>query len=421
MKKFKKRFVKASAELIRETDDEIVLRDDDGAQLRVVKRPYGYRIRRSMNEVENGEFAWDISKQIYDTPEEAKQAALNGTATFSFKGRKYSSPIGDANASIKSVSKSKAIKASEDSDDIVMYWDGQKVYEGPIMRDFVDKVNWFLDDPEKLQEIVDYCNSFGDPLIEDTSDTFDVASTFAEVVGWEQGEAEAIDDDFYVSDEAGHFEIFPKSREVQGSVQRRAKKSVNASNNKRGGNAMKLQKRKSITCAGDDYKVKMLRGFLDKMNLNDDNWAYVQVTCNGKAINLDEGAVNLLIDYYTNTYDPKKDAYSSEFVGASRKPAPRRTSVKASTYGDAFEDIERGKDAYIQRWSEEYEGAPATSWDNIFDNVLEEFTRYADDEVSGFILEKFENGEYTAEDMDNEFEQYIMWLDLNEYDQDYYA
>ena len=111
-----------------------------------------------------------------------------------------------------------------------MYWDGQKVYEGPIMRDFVDKVNWFLDDPEKLQEIVDYCNSFGDPLIEDASDTFDVASTFAEVVGWEQGEAEAIGDDFYVSDEAGHFEIFPKSREVQGSVQRRSKKSVKASN-----------------------------------------------------------------------------------------------------------------------------------------------------------------------------------------------
>ena len=134
----------------------------------------------------------------------------------------------------------RAIKASNDSDEIVMYWDGQKVYEGPIMRDFVDKVNWFLDDPEKLQEIVDYCNSFGDPLIEDTSDTFDVASTFAEVVGWEQGEAEAIDDDFYVSDEAGHFEIFPKSREVQGSVQRRAKKSVKASNNKRGDNAMKM-------------------------------------------------------------------------------------------------------------------------------------------------------------------------------------
>lgn len=108
-------------------------------------------------------------------------------------------------------------------------------------------------------------------------------------------------------------------------------------------------------------------------------------------------------------------------VKASNKPAPRKRAIKASTYGDAFETIERNKDAYIQHWSELYEGTPATSWDNIFDNVLEEFTRYADDDASGFILEKFENGEYTADDMDNEFEQYIMWLDLDEYDQDYYA
>ena len=92
----KKKSVKAGAEIIRENDTEIVLRDDDGAQLRVVKRPYGYRIRRSMNESENGEFCWDISKEVYDTPEEAKQAALDGTATFTFKGRKYASPIGES-------------------------------------------------------------------------------------------------------------------------------------------------------------------------------------------------------------------------------------------------------------------------------------------------------------------------------------
>ena len=95
-KPFKAHTIKAGAEIIRENDTEIVLRDDDGAQLRVVKRPYGYRIRRSMNESENGEFCWDISKEVYDTPEEAKQAALDGTATFTFKGRKYASPIGES-------------------------------------------------------------------------------------------------------------------------------------------------------------------------------------------------------------------------------------------------------------------------------------------------------------------------------------
>ena len=117
-----------------------------------------------------------------------------------------------------------AIKASSDgNEDIVMYWDGQKVYEGPADSDMTRKIAWFLDDPEKLQEIVDYCNSFGDPVIEDTSDLMDVAATFVEMVGYELREAESIDDDVYVSDEAGHFEIFEKAKEVTG-----AKKSVKA-------------------------------------------------------------------------------------------------------------------------------------------------------------------------------------------------
>lgn len=118
-----------------------------------------------------------------------------------------------------------AIKASSDGNEaIVMYWDGQKVYEGPADGDMTRKIAWFLDDPEKLQEIVDYCNSFGDSVIEDTSDLMDVAATFVEMVGYELREAESIDDDVYVSDEAGHFEIFEKSNEVTG-----AKKSVKCS------------------------------------------------------------------------------------------------------------------------------------------------------------------------------------------------
>lgn len=121
---------------------------------------------------------------------------------------------------VESACGKRSVNASYGDDDIVMYWDGQKVYEGPIMRDFVEKVNWFLDDPEKLQQIVDYCNSFGDPVIEDISDTFDVASTFAEVVSYEINEANVMDDDVYVSDELGHFEIFPKSQEIEGSVSR---------------------------------------------------------------------------------------------------------------------------------------------------------------------------------------------------------
>lgn len=81
--------VKASATLEQENDREIVLRDDDGAQLRVVKHPTvnGYRLRRTLNNTNGDSFEWDLSKEIYDTPEEAKQAALDGKATFHFKGQ----------------------------------------------------------------------------------------------------------------------------------------------------------------------------------------------------------------------------------------------------------------------------------------------------------------------------------------------
>ena len=84
-----KKSVKAAATLVRENDMEIVLRDDDGAELRVVKHPTvsGYRLRRTLNSGDGSKFQWDLSKEIYDTAEEAKQAALEGKATFHFKGR----------------------------------------------------------------------------------------------------------------------------------------------------------------------------------------------------------------------------------------------------------------------------------------------------------------------------------------------
>ena len=128
--------------------------------------------------------------------------------------------VSKASAAAKRRAKQR-VAASVNTEDIVMYWDGQKVYEGPVDSDMTRKVKWFLDEPEKLQQVVDYCNSFGDPVIEDTSDTMDVAATFVEMVDYELREADSIDDDVYISDEKGNFEIFRKSDEVTG-----AKKSV---------------------------------------------------------------------------------------------------------------------------------------------------------------------------------------------------
>lgn len=85
---------------------------------------------------------------------------------------------------------------------------------------------------------------------------------------------------------------------------------------------------------------------------------------------------------------------------------------------DPYEIIELNRDAYIQRLSQDWEGTPKSSWEDIFENIFDEFTRYADDEVSDFILDKFDNGEITADDVDAEFDDFLtFWIDdINEYD-----
>ena len=130
-------------------------------------------------------------------------------------------------------SSTKPVKASVEDDTIVMYWDGNKVYEGEVGDDMWREITWFLDEPEHMQDIVDYCNSFGDPLITDTSTSLenirDIAKTFVELVGHEISEAETIEDDIYISDEAGHFEIFKKSQEASDPWKEYIGESINAS------------------------------------------------------------------------------------------------------------------------------------------------------------------------------------------------
>ena len=100
-------------------DTGITFTDDDGAILRVVKRPYGYRIRRIKEFADGTDY--DISKEIYDTAEEAKQAAFEGRATYSLKGRKSHTPppvkSSIKNKSIKSSAK-KSVKCAADNADL---------------------------------------------------------------------------------------------------------------------------------------------------------------------------------------------------------------------------------------------------------------------------------------------------------------
>lgn len=70
---------------------------------------------------------------------------------------------------------------------------------------------------------------------------------------------------------------------------------------------MKIKANKTaIKCTGDDYKVSQLRKMLNDIDYdNNPNWSHaILKSGSSKGINLDAGAINLLIDYYTNVYKP---------------------------------------------------------------------------------------------------------------------
>ena len=191
------------------------------------------------------------------------QSDIDNGVTSAKKSVKSSKQFGvKASANAKRLAK-KRVMASTEDDTIVMYWDGQKVYEGEVDGNFTRKINWFLDDPEHLNQIVDYCNSFGDPVITDTSDTMDVAATFAEMVAYELSEAAAIDDDPYISDEAGHFEIFKKSQEVKSSRRSKGKKLVKAS-----ANAERRAKKNVKASIDSEYDTRVLTAVEEYINDN---------------------------------------------------------------------------------------------------------------------------------------------------------
>ena len=129
---------------------------------------------------------------------------------------------------VESACGKRSVNASYGDDDVVMYWDRKKVYEGPTDSDMTRAIQPYLEDPKKLDQIVDYLNSFGDPLIVDTSDLHDVAATFVSWVDESRREADVLDEDFYETDNR-NFEIFYKAEEIEGSV---SHKSVTAARKK---------------------------------------------------------------------------------------------------------------------------------------------------------------------------------------------
>lgn len=130
--------------------------------------------------------------------------------------------------------------------------------------------------------------------------------------------------------------------------------------------------------------------------------------------------------------DEEARLFSSKKVSCSVKTSKIKKAVKASiavkaawSSNDAhmsmLDVIYKKKNKYINEFKANYDGDPNTSWDNIFDGAVDEFWRFCDDEASAdesgkTISERFDAGEITAEDVDSEFDGWVMWVDINDFD-----
>lgn len=108
-------------------------------------------------------------------------------------------------------------------------------------------------------------------------------------------------------------------------------------------------------------------------------------------------------------------------VKASSDRKPMRKAIKAATDEYMLSEVIGEKETIIDEWRNTYDGEPSTSWDTIFDNVVDEFERYCDDEASSYgedrtLKEKFDAGVLSEADMLTEFYDFIRFIDISDYD-----
>lgn len=99
----------------------------------------------------------------------------------------------------KAAKKRKAIKASGITDDIVIYFNGDNVYQGSIY-DMADAIENLCYDDEVNAKFQEWCNQFGDPFDFDGS-PIDTAAVFTDIIIHEAEEAPISEDgksEFYV-------------------------------------------------------------------------------------------------------------------------------------------------------------------------------------------------------------------------------
>ena len=71
------------------------------------------------------------------------------------------------------------------------------------------------------------------------------------------------------------------------------------------------------------------------------------------------------------------------------------------------------KKIMLDIWGDE---TPRTSWDNVLDNLIETFKLYCGDEASEFMAERFMNDSISINDIMAEFEMWVLWADMEDFD-----
>lgn len=118
-------------------------------------------------------------------------------------------------ASTKRRKSSKVTAAWYEGGDIVMYFNGEKIYEGQPGADMYDAILPLCQDDATRLKFQEWCNQFGDPLFDDEyGDAAETAYTFCELIYYN-----FVDDENNYEDGNGilNFEIFPATEEVTGA------------------------------------------------------------------------------------------------------------------------------------------------------------------------------------------------------------
>lgn len=120
----------------------------------------------------------------------------------------------------------KRITASDTSNDIVMYFNGDNIYQGSVY-DLADAVENLCYDEDVNAKFQQWCNQFGDPFDFDGS-PIDTAAVFTDIIIHEADEAEEHSEFYEDGNGILDFEIFYADDAVEGSVKRSVKASIDS-------------------------------------------------------------------------------------------------------------------------------------------------------------------------------------------------